>query len=95
MQEDFHYYATYCAAHLAGHDAATCADIAYCAQLPDLFTRTFLASLGGPSAAATTQPQLELADARTVQEGYGTGLASCRRGSGFPVRGRTEIAFRR
>lgn len=65
MQEDFHYYATYCAAHLAGYGPDECADIAYCAQLPDWCTRTLLAGLGAPLAAATTQLQLELADART------------------------------
>ena len=65
MQEDFHYYATYCAAHLAGHTQQECREISYCAQLVDWCSRTFLASLGAPSSAATTQLQLELMEART------------------------------
>ena len=69
MQEDFHYYATYCAAHIAGHDTDACSEIAYCAQLPDLFTRTFINRIGGPASAATTQLQLELVDARTDMVG--------------------------
>ena len=65
MQEDFHYYATYCAAHLAGHTPQECRDISYCAQFVDLCSRTFLKTLDAPRAAATTQLQLELMEART------------------------------
>jgi hypothetical protein len=65
MQEDFHYYATYCAAHLAGHSPRESREISYCAQLVDLCSKTFLKVLGAPRAAATTQLQLELMDART------------------------------
>ncbi len=65
MQIDFHYYATYCAAHLAGYDRDDCCSIAYSAQLVDWCTRTLLRDLGAPLAAATTQLQLELMDART------------------------------
>ena len=65
MQEDFHYYATYCAAYLAGYDHDESIRIAYSAQFVDLCTRTLLAKIKGPSIAATTQMQLELMDART------------------------------
>ena len=36
MQEDFHYYATYCAAFLAGYTPAESSEIAYSAQFVDL-----------------------------------------------------------
>ena len=65
MQEDFHYYATYCAAYLAGYTHEEALDIAYSAQFVDLCSRTFLTRLKAPPAAATTQLQLELMDART------------------------------
>ncbi len=63
MQIDFHYYATYCAAFLAGYSHEECMDICYSAQFVDLCTETFLSRLGAPLSAATTQLQLELADA--------------------------------
>ena len=65
MQEDFHYYATYCAAYLAGYTHEESMDICYSAQFVDLCTKTLLSKLGAPQDAATTQLQLELADART------------------------------
>lgn len=65
MQEDFHYYATYCAAYLAGYTHEESMDICYSAQFVDLCTKTLLAKLGAPLNAATTQLQLELADTRT------------------------------
>ena len=65
MQEDFHYYATYCAARLAGYSHTEGMEICYSAQLVDWCSRTFLASVKGPRAAATTQLQLELMEART------------------------------
>ncbi len=64
MQEDFHYYATYCAAYLSGFTHEESLDIAYCAQFVDLCTKTLLTKLKAPHLAATTQSQLELADAR-------------------------------
>ena len=69
MQEDFHYYATYCAAFLAGYTHEESQQICYSAQLVDLCSRTFLRKIGGPAAAATTQLQLELMDARTDPAG--------------------------
>ena len=69
MQIDFHYYATYCAACFAGYDPKESLDIAYSAQLVDLTTRTFLSKIHAPLDAATTQSQLELADARTDAAG--------------------------
>ena len=65
MQEDFHYYATYCASYIAGYSHEESLDIAYSAQFVDMCTRTLLAKIKGPSSAATTQMQLELMDART------------------------------
>ena len=65
MQEDFHYYATYCAAYLAGYTHDESMDICYSAQFVDLCTKTLLSRLGAPQDAATTQLQLELADSRT------------------------------
>lgn len=65
MQEDFHYYATYCAASLAGYAQQECREISYCAQLVDLCSKTFLTALNAPRDAATTQLQIELMNART------------------------------
>ena len=65
MQKDFHYYATYCAARLAGWSHEESMEICYSAQLVDLCSETFLSRLHGPKAAATTQLQLELMEART------------------------------
>ena len=64
MQEDFHYYATYCAASLAGFSHDQSLDICYSAQLVDLCSRTFLLKNKAPLSAATTQLQLEMMDAR-------------------------------
>ena len=65
MQEDFHYYATYCAAILAGysHEESLC--ISYSAQFVDLCSASLLAKLRAPKSAATTQLSMEMADART------------------------------
>ena len=65
MQIDFHYYATYAAAFLAGYTHEESLDIAYSAQLVDVCSRSFLSGLKAPLSAATTQLQLELVDART------------------------------
>lgn len=65
MNSDFHYYATFCAAFLAGYTAEECRNIAWCAQFTDCCSATFLTRVRGPKEAATTQLQLELANART------------------------------
>ena len=65
MQEDFHYYATYCAAYLAGHTHEESLTIAYSAQFVDCCSRSFLDGVKGPASATTTQAQGELANART------------------------------
>ena len=65
MQADFHYYATYCAAYLAGYSHKECMDICYSAQFVDLCSRSFLSNIKAPSDAATTQLQLEMMDSRT------------------------------
>ena len=64
MQEDFHYYATYSAAFLAGYSHEESLDIAYSAQFVDLCSKTFLAGIKAPVKAATTQLQLEMMDTR-------------------------------
>lgn len=69
MQEDFHYYATYCAAFLAGFPHRECMDICYSAQFVDMCSRTFLSSIRAPLSAATTQLTFEMADARTDMAG--------------------------
>ena len=65
MQLDFHYYATYSAAYLAGYSHNEALAICYSAQFVDCCTRTLLSTIGAPLNAATTQLQLELMDART------------------------------
>ena len=65
MNSDFHYYATYCAAAIAGYSHEEALDICYCAQLVDHCTSTLLKKLHAPVSAATTQMQSELIDART------------------------------
>ena len=65
MQEDFHYYATYCAAVLAGYTHKESLEICYSAQFVDICTRTFISRVKGPLNAATTQLQLEMVDADT------------------------------
>ena len=65
MQIDFHYYATYCAAFIAGYTHEECLAICYSAQFTDCCTRTLLSTIKAPDSAATTQLQLEMMDART------------------------------
>ena len=62
MQKDFHYYATYCAAFLAGYSPEDSVSIAYSAQFVDCCSATYLKKIKAPEEAATTQSQLELAD---------------------------------
>lgn len=69
MQLDFHYYATYCAAFLAGCSHEESLTIATSAQFVDCCTESLLAAVGGPRAAATTQLQLEMMDADTDPAG--------------------------
>ena len=65
MQQDFHYYATYCAAILAGYGHEESLTICYSAQLVDLCSASLLKKLRAPQSAATTQLSMEMADART------------------------------
>ncbi len=65
MQEDFHYYATYLAAYLAGYSHEESLDLCYSAQFVDCCSRSLLAGIHGPVSAATTQLQLELMEAGT------------------------------
>ena len=64
MQKDFHYYATYCAAYIAGYSHTESIAIGYSAQFVDCCSRPLLTKLKGPAAAATTQLQLEMMDAK-------------------------------
>ena len=64
MQKDFHYYATYCAAYLAGYNHEESLAIGYSAQFVDCCSRSLLTKVGGPRAAATTQLQLEMMDTK-------------------------------
>lgn len=65
MQKDFHYYATYAAAIIAGYSHEESMAICYSAQFVDECTRTYLTGIDAPASAATTQLQTELANART------------------------------
>ncbi|MBO4408629.1 MAG: hypothetical protein J5786_05075, partial [Clostridiales bacterium] len=65
MHLDFHYYATYCAAYLAGYSHEESLDICYSAALVDCCTKSFLSSVKAPLQAATTQSQTELLGVRT------------------------------
>ena len=65
MQGDFHYYATYCAAVLAGYDHKSSMDVCHAAQLVDYCSKLWIRKVGGPLGAATTQLQTELLEART------------------------------
>ncbi|MBQ4485821.1 MAG: hypothetical protein II936_02300 [Oscillospiraceae bacterium] len=65
MHADFHYYATYCAAIIAGYSHEESLDICYSDQFTDICSRTLLEKLKAPLSAATTQTAFELADART------------------------------
>ena len=62
MNQDFHYYGTYCAAILAGYTAEESLSIAYCANFVDFCTRSLLVRIKGPLAAATSMQQLEMMD---------------------------------
>ena len=65
MQIDFHYYATYCAALLAGYSHEDSLSIAYADQFTDECSRTLLRKLNAPRSAATTQIQTELMNVPT------------------------------
>ena len=69
MQLDFHYYATYCAAILAGYSHEEALDLCYSAQFVDCCTKTFLKSVGATVHAATTQSQAELVDTKADMNG--------------------------
>lgn len=69
MQKDFHYYATYCAAILAGYSHEESLDICYSAQFVDWCSATLLSTLDAPLSAATTQLKLEMMTARVDRVG--------------------------
>ena len=62
VQIDFHYYATYCAAYLAGYSHEESMEICTSAQFVDLCSLTLLKTLEAPLSAATTQLTMEMAD---------------------------------
>ena len=68
MNKDFHYYATYCAAILAGYSHEESLDICYSAQFVDWCTVTFLTSVKAPRHAATTQLQMEMMDVKIAKQ---------------------------
>ncbi|MBO6302460.1 MAG: hypothetical protein J6N15_08500 [Ruminiclostridium sp.] len=70
MQKDFHYYATYFAAHLAGYSHDECMEICYSAQFVDYCSATLLRKIKAPEEAATTQLQLELMDIKPDIDGF-------------------------
>lgn len=65
MNADFHYYATYCAALIAGYSVEEAKRIAYSDNFVDVCTKTMLKNCGAPLSAATTQTTFELADITT------------------------------
>lgn len=65
MQADFHYYATYCAAYLAGYTHEEALAVCYSDQMVDCCTKTFLKSISATVHAATSQTQAELVDMRS------------------------------
>ena len=65
MQADFHYYATYCAAYLAGYSHEEALALCYSAQMVDCCTKTFLKSISATVHAATSQSQAELVDLKS------------------------------
>lgn len=69
MNPDFHYYATYCAAILAGYNHEESMIICYSDNFTDHCTKTLLSGIGAPLEAATTQLQLEMMSARTDAAG--------------------------
>ena len=64
MQEDFHYYATYCAACIAGFSPEEASAICFSANFVDLCSATFLSGIKAPLSAATTQLNMEMADTK-------------------------------
>ncbi len=65
MNPDFHYYATYGAAILAGYSHEEAQEAAWCAQFVDLCSVSLLSKLKAPRSAATSQLNMELMDANT------------------------------
>ena len=82
MQKDFHYYATYCAAVLAGYSHEESLQICTSAQFVDLCSRNLLVKLKAPLSAATTQLTMEMANARTESPESGPRSISCHTISG-------------
>ena len=69
MQLDFHYYATYCAAILAGYSHEEALVLCYSDQFVDCCTKTFLKSVNATVHAATSQSQAELVDTKADMNG--------------------------
>ena len=65
MLIDFHYYATYCAAYLAGYSHEDSLELAYFDQFADCCTETLLKKLKGPMDAITTQYCAEMVNDST------------------------------
>lgn len=69
MQQDFHYYATYAAACLAGYSHEESLTIGYSDEMCDHFTPSFLEYINAPLESATTQDKIDLANSRTDRIG--------------------------
>lgn len=69
MLVDFHYYATYCAACIAGFSPEEAAELCYSAGFVDRCTATFLQGIHAPTAAATTQLNMEMANTKMNRTG--------------------------
>lgn len=69
MQLDFHYYATYCAAILAGYSHEEALVLCYSDQFVDCCTKTFLKAVNATVHAATSQSQAELVDTKADMNG--------------------------
>lgn len=65
MQIDFHYYATNCAAFLAGYSYGEALNLCSSAQFVDCCSRTYLQEVKASPEAATTQLNTELMNHRT------------------------------
>jgi hypothetical protein len=64
MNKDFHFFATYTAARLAGFTIDEAYVVGAASQFTDMCTKTFLDATGGPVSAATTQVNAELIKVR-------------------------------
>jgi len=65
MQRDMHYYATYCAAFLAGYSHEESLAIGYSSQFVDVCSETLVKKVGGPLSGITMQLSAEMMQSET------------------------------